>query len=682
MSLPRKKTSARYSLEADMGQPEPLGATLTPRGANFALYSQAASAVFVSIFDEDGQKEVARFKLEGPRGNIFFGFIKGVKAGTRYGVRAEGEFDPDQGLYFDPEKLLVDPYARMIDRAYVHDKRLTLGRGQSGDTAKLVPKGIVCASSHDAREPMKISPAGLIYEVNVRSFTRLHPEVPEKKRGTLAALMEPAIVDYFVSLGVGALELMPLAAFIDERHLPELGLHNIWGYNPIGFFAPDPRLMPGGICELRALSDLYRRHDIAIILDVVYNHSGESDRDGAVLSFKGLDAKTYYRHQEVDGRLELVNDTGCGNTLRCNHQIVIDMVLGALRYWLEAGGVSGFRFDLAPILGRNENGFSPDAELLSSIKSDPVISKCCLIVEPWDPGPDGYQLGRFGAPFLEWNDKYRDDVRGFWRGDQYKIGDLATRLAGSSDIFEQTRKTPAAGVNFLAAHDGFTLYDLVSYEHKHNQANGENNRDGHGDNLSWNNGVEGETADREIITLRKNDVRALLATLFFSRGTLMVGQGDELGRSQKGNNNAYAQDNETGWINWENADFELARYVAQLQEFRTNHPAINSNRFLSGIGENGMRDVVWLHPLGHEMDEAGWYQERADVLGMHLIEKADEVLLWFNRGHKAARAHLRSPITGKSWRAALCSCLSGVRVNGAQIMLPERSVVALVPKQD
>ena len=313
MSSLRKKNSVPYRLVANAGRAGPLGVKLTPKGANFAVYCEAASAVFISIFDDDGQKEVARVKLEAPREHVFFGFIKGVKAGTRYGVRSDGDFDPAQGLYFDPEKLLVDPYAKRLDRAYVHDQRLTLGRGQSGDTAKLVPRGIVCAPKRGAPSPLKIEPGGLIYEVNVRAFTRLHPDVPREKRGTVAALMEPAIVDYFISLGVTAIELMPLAAFIDERHLPDLGLHNIWGYNPIGFFAPDPRLLPGGIDELRALTDLYRQHDIAVILDVVYNHSGESDRDGAVLSFKGLDAKTYYRHKEVDGRLVLVNDTGCGN---------------------------------------------------------------------------------------------------------------------------------------------------------------------------------------------------------------------------------------------------------------------------------------------------------------------------------------------------------------------------------
>jgi len=678
-SSSQAKKSAPCRLIANGRRTASLGATLTPEGCDFALYSETASAVSVSVFDDEGQHEVARIKLNGPRNNVFSANIAGIKAGTRYGVRADGEFDPGQGLYFDPEKLLVDPYAKRLDRAFVHDQRLTLGRGKSGDTAKLVPKGIVCAPKHNAPKPMKFAPDGLIYELNVRSFTRLHPEVAPENRGTIAGLMEPAIVEHFVSLGVGAIEMMPLAAFVDERHLPALGLSNAWGYNPIGLFAPDTRLMPGGIDQLLALTDLYRAHGIAIIMDVVYNHSGESDRNGAVLSFKGLDAKTYYRHHEVDGELVLVNDTGCGNTLRCEHEVVKDLVLASLRHWVEAGGVSGFRFDLAPVLGRDGNGFSPDAALLKAIKSDNVISNCRLIVEPWDPGPDGYQLGRFGASFSEWNDRYRDDVRGFWRGDRHKIGDLATRLAGSSDIFEQRGKTPAAGVNFLAIHDGFTLRDVVSYKQKHNEANGEDNRDGHNNNLSWNNGVEGGISDREITGRRKTDMRALLATLFFSRGSVMLAQGDELWRTQKGNNNAYAQDNEITWLNWENTDLELVEYVAELQKLRTTHKAISSNRFLSGIEENGERDVVWWHPLGHEMDEAGWHQQDADVLGMHLIEHADEILIWFNRSHEAVHAHLGAPAKGEGWRAVFNSTSRGASVQGAGIILPPRSVVSLVP---
>ncbi len=664
---------------ANAARPERLGATPRPGGVDFALYSEAASKVFVSIFDHEGREELARLELEGPQDHVFFGHIEGATEGTRYGFRTDGAFEPEQGLYFDPQKLLVDPYAKRLDRAFVHDRRLSLARGKSGDTAQLVPKGIVVAPEPAAPKPMKVAPGGTVYEVNLRGFTRLHPGVPENKRGTVAGLMEPVIVEHFVSLGVSALELMPVAAWIDERHLPALGLSNAWGYNPIGFFAPDPRLMPGGIADLRALTDLYREHDIAIILDVVYNHTGESDAAGAVLCLKGLDAKTYYRHQRENGALKLVNDTGCGNTLRCDHPAVQTMVLEALRYWTEAGGVSGFRFDLAPVLGRSDAGFSPDAALLTAMHNDPTISDCLLIAEPWDPGPDGYQLGRFGAPFLEWNDRYRDGVRRFWRGGSHAIADLATRLAGSSDIFAKTRNSPSAGVNFLAAHDGFTLYDLVSHARKHNEANGENNRDGHDDNLSWNNGVEGKTSNEEIISARKADVRALLATLYLSRGTLMLAQGDELGRSQNGNNNAYAQDNTITWLEWKNADMQLARYVGRLQKFRNSHRAISSDRFLSGNEQEGARDVVWRHPDGHEMVEADWHQEDAGVLGVHLRQKDDEVLIWFNRRREPAIARLPASATGKSWRCGLSSTAHKVSVRGSKITLPPRSVVALIP---
>jgi len=666
-------------LVANAGRPERLGASLRPDGVDFALYSAAASEIFVSIFDHEGHEELARLQLEGPQDHVFFGHVEGAREGTRYGFYADGVYEPKQGLYFDPQKLLVDPYAKRLDRAFVHDRRLSLARGKSGDTARLVPKGIVVAPLPAAPKPLPVAPGGTVYEVNLRAFTMLHPGVPEEKRGTVAGLMEPVIVKHFVSLGINALELMPVAAWIDERHLPALGLGNAWGYNPIGFFAPDPRLMPGGIGDLRALCDLYREHDIAIIADVVFNHTGESDAAGAVLCLKGLDAKTYYRHQRENGALKLVNDTGCGNTLRCDHPVVQNLVLEALRYWAETGGVSGFRFDLAPVLGRSDAGFSPGAELLNAMRADPVVSDCLLIAEPWDPGPDGYQLGRFGAPFLEWNDKYRDDVRRFWRTDKRAIGALATRLAGSADIFEKTRRGPSAGVNFLAAHDGFTLYDLVSYARKHNEANGENNRDGHDDNLSWNNGVEGKTSNEEIMAARKADVMALLATLYFSRGTLMLAQGDELGRSQNGNNNAYAQDNAITWLDWENADMELAQYVGRLQKFRQNHPAISSDRFLSGNEQEGVRDVVWRHPDGREMGETDWHQENAGILGMHLRQKGDEVLIWFNRGHAPVIARLPSNATGESWRAGLSSAAHEAGIEGATITLPARSVVALIP---
>ena len=663
----------------DAGAAEPLGASVCNGGVNFAVYSRSATKVFVCVFDEN-DTEIARIALESQKGDVHFGFVDGVGPGTRYGLRAEGPYEPEKGFYFDPDKLLVDPRARRIDRRFVHHELLTARRGEGGDTATLVPKAIVVPGpdGHGNEQPLALKESGLIYEVNVRGFSKLHPDVPTHMRGTVAALGHKSVVDYFLKLGVDALELMPLAAFIDERHLPALGLKNAWGYNPVTFFAPDPALMPGGIDDLKKLTGIYRAHNIPIILDVVYNHSGESDIEGAVLSMKGLDARAYYRHEEHNGGCRLVNDTGCGNTLRCDFEAVQRLVVDSLRYWLEAGGVSGFRFDLAPVLGRGPGGFSPEAELLEAIRNDSALSRVILIAEPWDPGPGGYQLGRFGNRFAEWNDRYRDDVRGFWRGDPHKLGGLATRLAGSEDIFSREGDKPSRGVNFIAAHDGFTLRDLVTYEERHNLANGENNRDGHEHNLSWNNGVEGESEDPAIVRGRKNDVRALLATLFFSRGLLMLGQGDEFWRTQRGNNNAYAQDNEITWVDWDGADMELSGFVGELQRFRRAHRAIFSDRFLTGKPVAGACDVVWLNPEGEEMGEADWHQADASVLGMHLDIEGDEVLVWFNRGRQAIVAQNLPPKPGASWLAGISSALDEVHLTGRQVLLPPRSVLALV----
>ena len=401
----------------------------------------------------------------------------------------------------------------------------------------------------------------MFYELNVRGYTMRHLFGSGAAEGHGRGLTTKRVIDHFKYLGVDTVQLMPTAAWVDEGHLPALGLTNAWGYNPVAYFAIDPRLAPRGPQELRYMTDTYRKAGISVILDVVYNHTGEGDAQGPVLSMMGLDAKTYYRFIEVDGKQVLVNDTGTGNTLRCDHPAVQRLVIESLRYWVEEMGVSGFRFDLAPVLGR-EPGFNPEAEMLRKIKQDPVLSKCILVAEPWDPGPGGYQLGRFGKEFKEHNDTYRDEVRSFWRGSSGKLGALAGKVSGSAEIFDFAGRRPSHGVNLLAVHDGFTLRDLVTYADKHNEANGEDNRDGHNNNQSWNCGVEGETDDPAINAARRRDVRALLATLMLSRGTPLLQQGDELWRTQRGNNNAYAQDNEITWLDWETADGKLVDYVS------------------------------------------------------------------------------------------------------------------------
>lgn len=668
------------TLIPNSGASSPLGAHVTQNGVNFAVFSERATAIFVCLFNA-ADEEVARIALDGHEHDVWFGLID-MDPTLTYGLRAEGEYAPDHGNYFDPDKLLVDPYALRIDRPFQHDPALTLPRGAGGDTAKLVPKCVIETGLPEPIMPMPPRPGGLTYEVSVKAFTARHPKVPEKLRGTVAGLATKPVRTHIAGLGVDVIELMPVAAWIDERHLPPLGLSNSWGYNPIGYFIPDPRLMPGGIADLRAMTDAYRAMDLPVILDVVYNHTGESDRHGAVLSMKGLDAPTYYRHTPTANGLALVNDAGTGNTLRCDHAAVQDIVIDSLKFWVERGGVSGFRFDLAPILGKDDTGFDPNAALLEKMRADPVLSKCLLVAEPWDASGHAYHLGGFGQPFAEWNDRYRDDVRAFWRGDHYKIGDFATRLSGSADIFGNGARGPRASVNMLAVHDGFTLADTVAYEHKHNEPNGEGNRDGHSHNLSWNNGVEGATNDVAILAARDRDVRAMLATLFVSLGTPLLQQGDEMGRTQRGMNNGYAQDNEITWLDWQSADAALVAYVSALKSFRDARPALTANKFLTGKPVDGVPDVTWLHRKGRAFSEADWHHPPAAVIGMHLSREGDEVLIWFNRKHKAKRAQLPPLKLGqRGWKVALTSTGKVPRIIKSELKLPARSVVLMVPRE-
>lgn len=655
------------------GSIEHLGATVVEDGVNFAVYSETASTIWVCLFDAQDQ-ETGRFALDVRQDNIHAGLIANIGAGARYGLRADGPYDPDQGFFFDPAKLLVDPYARHLDRVFVRSPRLRLPREEAVDTAPLIPKAIVPeAEGNEPAVPRKKAPQ-LFYELNVRGFSMRHPSVQGPLRGTIAALTTKRVVDHFRFLGVDTLQLMPVAGWIDEGHLPALGLTNAWGYNPIAYFALDPRLAPRGPQELRVMTDTYRKAGISVILDVVYNHTGEGDAQGPILSLMGLDPQTYYRFVEVDGKKHLVNDAGTGNTLRADHPAVQRLVIESLRYYVEELGVSGFRFDLATILGR-EPGFNPDAEMLRKIKDDPLLSKAILVAEPWDPGPGGYGLGKFGKEFQEHNDTYRDEVRAFWRGENGKVGALAGKVSGSAEIFDSAGRKPSHGVNMLAVHDGFTLRDLVSYHDKHNEANGENNKDGHNHNSSWNCGVEGETDDPAINAARKRDVRALLATLFLSRGTPLIQQGDELYRTQQGNNNAYAQDNEITWLDWENADGALVDFTAAINAFRKAHPAVSHDHWLTGQDRNGVRDVVWLHPDGREMNEGDWNDSGASVLGMFVHHKDDEVLVWFNRRVEPVVARLPEG----EWQVGIQSDdTATVAFSEGTAILPPRSVVALV----
>ncbi|HET7413914.1 MAG TPA: glycogen debranching protein GlgX [Pararhizobium sp.] len=633
----------------------PLGATVKDGGVEFAVWSKRATSIDVVLFDDDGREETARRALSRGADDIHRVFIEGIGAGIRYGLRAEGSHDPARGLWFDRSKLLVDPYAMALDRPYTADARL----GQFGaDTADLVPKGIVTALDAITRiEPPRFQPGGLIYELPVKPFTILHPDVPENIRGTIAALAHPAVLAHLKKLHVSAVELMPVAAWIDERHLPPLGLHNGWGYNPVTFFALDPRLAPGGIAELRTAVEALHAEGIGVILDVVFNHTGESDEQGYTLSLRGVDNAAYYRHASDDSG-KLVNDTGTGNTLACDRPVVRRMILDAMRHFVRHAGVDGFRFDLAPVLGRDENGFSPQAAVFAEIAADPLLAERIMIAEPWDIGPGGYQLGNFPQPFLEWNDRYRDDLRRFWRGDRSMLGPFVTRLAGSSDIFRKNGERATRSVNFIAAHDGFTLADLTAYRNKHNEANGERNRDGHSENFSWNNGHEGPTDGEAITATRQRDIKALIASLFASRGTIMLTAGDEFGHSQQGNNNAYAQDNPLTWLDWEGRDRELEEHTALWASLRQRFPVVAGPSFLDGQAQDGTErdpDVAWMTPEGRPFTAADWQAPGAGAIGMVLAAPTDaeaglrRVAILFNRTSESVVFRMPSD-EGRIWR--------------------------------
>jgi glycogen operon protein len=615
-----------------------LGATLIDGGVRFAIRSRTAERIFVSIFI--GDAEMRRVEAHRMGEGLFVAEVDGVGAGTHYGLRADGIYDPASGYWFDPDKLLVDPYAVAIDRPYAYDPRLAAPRHKAGDTAPLVPKSIVTRLPPALEpQPPLFSGGGLIYEVNVRGFTIRHPDLPEDLRGRIAALAHPAILEHLKKLGVAAVELMPIVAWIDERHLPSLGLRNAWGYNPVTFKPLDPRLAPDGITELRQTVAALREAGIGVILDLVFNHTGESDEEGPTLSLRGLDNRSYFRSDPDDTGL-LINDTGTGNTIACDNPDAAALIADALRHFVTYAGVDGFRFDLATVLGRVGRDFDPDARLFDAILTDPTLIGRVMIAEPWDVGPNGYQLGNFPPPLLEWNDRFRDDVRRFWRGDPAMTGSLATRLAGSSDVFRRVGQPTTRSVNFIAAHDGFSLADLVSYQGKHNEANGENNSDGHGENFSWNNGVEGETADAAVVAARRRDLFALLSTLFASRGPIMLAAGDEFGRTQRGNNNAYAQDNETTWLDWEHRDRELEAHVAALAAFRSRSGALNVASFLEGrpAGQETVADVEWLLETGGPLSGGQWGEPDRRRLTMVLAgpEGAGRVAVLINGDRRAS----------------------------------------------
>ncbi len=591
--------------ELQTGKPTPLGASFDGQGVNFALFSADAERVELCIFDERQQEQ--RLELTARSGDIWHGYLPAAQPGLRYGFRVDGPFEPSQGLRFNPHKLLLDPCARQLDGWVVDDDCLQGGIDQRDerDSADIMAKCVVTAEDYDWQDdqhPHTPWHQTVIYEAHVRGLTQLHPDIPEDIRGSYAALGHPVMIDYLTSLGVTALELLPVQQHADEPRLQQLGLRNYWGYNVLLPFAVDNSLAAGddALNEFRDAVKALHRAGIEVILDVVFNHSAELDVEGPTLCQRGIDNRSYYWLGENG---EYHNWTGCGNVLRLNHPAVIDWVMDCLRFWREVCHVDGFRFDLATVLGRTPD-FTAAAPLLSAMKNDSRLQGCKLIAEPWDIGYGGYQLGQFPTPFAEWSDRYRDDMRRFWLHGDISLGAFARRFAASSDIFQQHDRLPFASINKLTAHDGFTLRDLVSFNHKHNDANGEGNRDGTDSNFSNNHGTEGLEADDDILQRRLASQKALLTTLILSQGTPMLLAGDELGHSQQGNNNAYCQDNELTWLHWENANSALREFVAGLIQLRRTIPALQQETWW----QEGDGAVQWLNREGQPLTPQQWEQ--------------------------------------------------------------------------
>jgi glycogen operon protein len=660
-----------------------LGVTQHADGVNVAVFSTAAESVEFCTFDA-ADIETGRFALPHRTGDVFHGSVPGVAAGTRYGLRVHGEFAPARGQRFNANKLLLDPYATRIDRRFQLHPALfdTQGTPSSIDSAPFMPKALTGPAFPAAPQCASPDWSGMvIYEMHVRGFSVQNEAIPIALRGTFGGLAHPASVDYLHRLGVTAVEILPAAAWIDERHLPPLGLTNYWGYNPVAYCAPDPRLAPGGFAEIQAAVSALRQAGIATIIDVVFNHSGESDEQGPTLSLRGLDNGYYYRLQADPAYY--VNDAGCGNVLASDRPGVVRLIMDALRLWAQATGADGFRFDLATTLGRRDNGFDASAPLLSAIAQDPILRDRILIAEPWDIGAGGYRLGGFGAPWGEWNDRFRDTVRRFWRGDSGMLGEMATRLAGSADIFAPSHRPPGRSVNYITAHDGFTLLDLVSYTQKQNAANGEQNRDGTDNNMSWNHGVEGVTDNASVTAARTRDARALLATLLFARGTPMLTMGDESGRTQRGNNNAYAQDNAVSWFDWNDIDANLHAITRRIITLRRDTPALHADEMLSGAAhdETGLPDVAWLRPDGGPMQQSDWQHPSAATLTAVLYAPPARAMLVLHAGWDTCTAQPPPPQAGHVWAVALDTAAPhrGGAVEGT-VPVAARSVLLLVER--
>jgi isoamylase len=659
------------------GLPHPLGATWDGRGVNFALFSANATKVEICLFDAEGKRETDRIELPEYTDEIWHGYLPDLGPSQLYGYRVHGPYEPAQGHRFNPNKLLLDPYARAYfgeikwnDACYGY----TIGAEDADlsfderDSAPFMPKSVVVDVEFDwkgTRSPHVPWDRTIFYETHLRGFTMQHPAVPEALRGTYAGLGVKEVIEHIKSIGMSSVELLPIHTFLNDSHLLDRGLTNYWGYNTIGFFAPDQRYAADRAHSLIEFKEMVSRfHDagLEVILDVVYNHTAEGNERGATLAFKGIDNASYYRLMPDDARF-YINDTGTGNTLNLSHPRVIQMVTDSLRYWVTEMHIDGFRFDLGTILAREPNGFDNQSGFLKACRQDPVLGGVKLVAEPWDCGPGGYQVGGFPPGWAEWNDKFRDVTRDFWRGEAPAAA-LAPRLCASRDEFDHRGRKPLASVNFITSHDGFTLSDTVTYNDKHNEANGEDGKDGSSSNRSWNCGVEGPTDDVEINALRARQIRNMLATLLLSKGTPMLLAGDEFGRTQQGNNNAYCQDNEISWLNWQIEDKgkSLIAFVQKLTGLRRDYAILRRQRFLTGTlnEELGVKDVTWINASGDEMNDEAWADTNMRCFGMIMDGRAQPtgirrrgddatMLMVFNAHHDLVEFTLPQGADGENW---------------------------------
>ncbi|HEY2298553.1 MAG TPA: glycogen debranching protein GlgX [Jatrophihabitans sp.] len=694
------------------GAAYPLGASYDGSGTNFALFSEVAERVELCLFSPTGEE--TRLELPEVDGFVWHAFLPGVEPGQRYGYRVYGPSDPSRGLRCNPNKLLLDPYAKAIDGTIEWDESLFgyhFGDPDSfneDDSAAHMPKCVVINPFFDwvnDRSPRHPYAESVIYEAHVKGMTELHPEIPDEMRGTYAGMAHPVMIDHLTSLGITTLELMPVHHFVNDSFLVDKGLSNYWGYNTIGFFAPDSKYSssanPGGqVQEFKAMVRTLHEAGIEVILDVVYNHTGEGNHFGPTLSFRGIDNAAYYRLVD-DSPQHYMDYTGTGNTLDVRHPHTLQLIMDSLRYWVTEMHVDGFRFDLAATLARGLYDVDRLSSFFDLVQQDPVVSQVKLIAEPWDVGPGGYQVGNFPPQWTEWNGKYRDTVRDFWRGEPATIGEFAARITGSADLYETSARRPVASINFVTAHDGFTLRDLVSYNEKHNENNKDGNNDGESHNRSWNCGVEGETDDARILALRAQQQRNFIATMFISQGVPMICHGDEIGRTQNGNNNGYCQDNQITWVDWDKVDVDLLAFTRQLTALRREHPVFRRRRFFDGRpvrrrGRTGLPDIQWFQPDGTEMTEEDWGSgfgrsvamflngqgiPDRDTRGQRVID--DSFYLAFSAHDEAIDFTLPADEYGAAWEIVIDTVdgvdedLPAVVAAGASVPIGPRAIVIL-----